>query len=126
MPRWKCPICQFVNPADLIDYDEGITENDDPTWYHFDSNLKTALASLDRSGWTTCLIEEACVGQRKDGLTSYRVLGNRCEGMTNIRYIYCKKEGGTKRNIWDPDDGEFEWAPDYYGDVILAASKIRY
>jgi len=116
---------QFVNPADLMGYEEGIPEND-PSWFHFDSNLKMALSSLDRSGRTTCLIEEACVGQRNDGLTNYRVVGIRCEGMTNIGYIYCKKQGGTTTNIWNPDDSDFEWEPDYYGDVILAASKIRY
>ena len=117
---------QFVNPADLIDYEEGITENDDMTWFHFDRNLKTSLASLDRSGRTTCLIEEACVGSRKDGSTSYRVVGIRCEGMSNIGFIYCKKQGGTTSNVLDPDDSDLEWEPDYYVDVILAASKIRY
>ena len=117
---------QFVNSADLIGYEEGITENDDPSWFHFDSNLKTALASLDRRGRTTCLIEEACVGKRDNGLRSYRVVGIRCQGMTNVGYIYCKKQGGITRNIWDSDDSDFEWEADYYGDLILAASKIRY
>jgi hypothetical protein len=72
------------------------------------------------------LIEQACVGKRMDGSGSYRVVGIKCEGMTNIGYIYCKKEGGTTTNIFDPDDSDIEWEPDYYGDVILASSKIRY
>ena len=125
---FKCHdgIVQFVNSADLIGYEEGITENNDPSWFHFDSNLQTALASLDRSGRSTCLIEEACVGTRKDGSSSYKVVGIRCQGMSNIGYIYCKKNGGISRNMFDSDDSDFEWEPDYYGDVILAASRIRY
>jgi hypothetical protein len=73
----------------------------------------------------TGLIEEACVGKRKDGSTSYRVVGIRCAGMTNLGYIYCKKEGGVMAK-WDPDDSDIEWEQDRYGDIILAASKIRY
>ena len=118
---------QFVNESDLVGYEEGISENDDMTWFHFDSNVKAALASLDRTGRTTCLIEEACIGKRMNGLASYRVVGIRCEGMTKMGYIYYKKEARTVRSDWlDADDGDFEWEPESYGDLIVAASKIRY
>ena len=118
--------CQFVNSTDLIGYEEYITENDDPSWFHFDSNLKAALASLDRSGRTTRTIEEACVAERKGGSGErYRAIGIRFDGMTEFGFIYCKKAERTVSTIWD-DSSDYEWESESYGDLILAASRIRY
>jgi len=118
---------QFVNDYEFVVYEEGITENNDPSWFHFDANLKAALGGLSRGGRTTRLIEEACVGERSDGKRSWRVIGIKCEGMTEMGYIYCKKEATTQHaNFLDPDDSDIEWVPESHEDVILAASRIRY
>jgi hypothetical protein len=125
---FKCRdgIAQFYNESDLVGYEPEITENDDMTWFHLDSNLKMALAVLDRGGSTTCKVEEACVGKRKIGPQEFRVIGIKLQRMREMGFIYCKKGERTVTNEWDPDGGDVEWEAEYYGDIVLAACRIRY
>jgi len=83
---------QFVNEIDLVGYEEYITQNDDMSWFHLDRNLKDGLRSLGREGR---IIEDACVGERKVGEESFRVVGIKVAGMAEVGYIYCKKSERT-------------------------------
>jgi hypothetical protein len=126
---FKCQdgIAQFYNELDLVGYEPGVTENNDiSTRLHLDPNLKSALSSLSRSERTTCTIEEACTGKRKVGSEEFRVIGIKLQGMREMGFIYCKKSERTVANLLDPDDSDVEWEPEYYRDLLLTASRIRY
>jgi hypothetical protein len=125
---FKCQdgIAQFYNELDLVGYEPGVTENNDMTWFHLDPKLKSALSSLSRSERTICTIEEACTGKRKVGSEEFRVIGIKLQGMRERGFIYCKKSARTVANWLDPDDSDIEWEPEHYGDLLLAASRIRY
>ena len=91
---------QFVNYTDLIGYEAGITENDYPTWFQ---QFENRGMFWKKEGWFKQLQSR----------------GDQMQGNDK----YCTKQGGITT---DRDDSDFEWERDYYGDVILAASKIRY
>jgi hypothetical protein len=119
-------IAQFYSELDFVGYEPGITENGHAIWFNLDPNLKSGLSSLSRSGGTTCTIEEACTATRKVGSEEFRVIGIKVHGMQERGFIYCKKSARTVANWFDPDDSEVEWEPEYYGDLVLAASWIGY
>src|SRR2546423_5107398 len=106
---------QFVSESDLARYEDYITENDNPSWFHFDPNLKVALNALQRDGG---IVEDACVAERKVGSESFRVIGLKLSGMTKMGFIYCKKEERTVAKFWlEPGDSDdYEWESATYED----------
>ncbi len=69
-----------------------------------------------------------CQSERKVGSEGFRVIGLKLSGMREMGFIYCKKEERTVAKFWlEPGDSDdYEWESATYGDLIIAASRIRY
>jgi hypothetical protein len=117
---------QFVNPGDLQDFEKSKYQYDHRSWFCLDNNLKERFSSLERNGRSSIPIVDACIARRERGSGSlYRVIGIKCEGMEDFKFISCKKQGIESRgNMFDPDDSDLEFEEyDFYIDVILASNS---